>query len=84
MEQKPNSGAIFKNDKKTAQTHPDYRGKINVEGKDFEIALWLKESAKGMKYFSASISEPYVAPQQSQPSPERAPSGDSMDDDLPF
>jgi uncharacterized protein (DUF736 family) len=82
METKNNSGAIFKNDKKQKETHPDYKGKINVEGKDFEVALWLKESAKGMKYFSVAISEPYVPEQQVQP--ERAPSGDSVDDDLPF
>ena len=82
METKNNSGAIFKNDKKQKETHPDYKGKINVEGKDFEVALWLKESAKGMKYFSVAISEPYVPEQQVQP--ERARSGDSVDDDLPF
>lgn len=64
METKTNTGAIFKNDKKQKETHPDYRGKINVEGKDFEMALWLKESAKGIKYFSVSISEPYT-PNQS-------------------
>ena len=83
MEQKQNTGAIFKNDKKTSQNHPDYKGKINVEGKDFDVALWLKESAKGVKYFSVSISEPYV---QTTPhvQPERTPTGDSVDDDLPF
>lgn len=83
METKTNTGAIFKNDKKQKETHPDYKGKINVEGKEFEVALWLKESAKGMKYFSVSISEPYV-PEQIPVQPERRPSGDSIDDDLPF
>ena len=34
METKNNSGAIFKNDKKTAETHPDYKGKVNVNGKE--------------------------------------------------
>lgn len=83
METKNNTGAIFKNDKKTSQNHPDYKGKINVEGKDFDVALWLKESAKGVKYFSVSISEPYVQTTP-QVQPERTPTGDSVDDDLPF
>ena len=50
METKVNTGAIFKNDKKQGN-QPDYRGKVNVNGKEMEIALWLKESSKGLKYF---------------------------------
>ena len=56
METKVNTGAIFKNDKKQGN-QPDYRGKVNVNGKEMEIALWVKESSKGMKYFSCSFSE---------------------------
>lgn len=51
---KPGTGAIFKNDKKEKETHPDYRGTINIEGQDFEIALWVKDGKKG-KFFSASV-----------------------------
>ena len=77
MENKPNTGAIFKNDNKKAENHPDYRGKVNVNGKEMEIALWVKQGKSG-SYFSAAFSEPYVAPV------ERAPIGDSIDSDLPF
>jgi hypothetical protein len=52
-----NTGAIFKNDKK-ADNQPDYKGKINVKGEEFEIALWVKDGKNG-KFFSAKISEPY-------------------------
>jgi len=75
MENKPNSGAIFKNDKKTSANQPDYKGKVNVNGKEMEIALWVKTSSAGNSYFSASFSEPYVAP-QTQPV--------VSNDDLPF
>ncbi len=51
-------------------------GKVNVNGKEMEVALWVKQGKNG-SFFSASFSEPYVAP-------ERAPIGDSIDDDLPF
>ena len=60
MENKTNTGAIFKNDKKTNEKQPDYRGKVNVNGKDMEGSLWVKESKTGTKYFSASFQEPYV------------------------
>jgi len=62
METKTNTGAIFKNDKKTKETQPDYRGKVNVDGKELEISLWLKTSKAGTSYFSAAFSKPYVKP----------------------
>ena len=78
MENKVNTGAIFKNTNKKAENHPDYKGKVNVNGKEMEVALWVKQGKAG-SYFSASFSEPYVAPTE-----ERRPVGDSIDDDLPF
>jgi uncharacterized protein (DUF736 family) len=80
METKNNTGAIFKNDKKTAETHPDYKGKVNVNGKDMEVALWLKESKSGIKYFSTTFQEPYVKPVHT----EIPLMPDDSDDDLPF
>jgi uncharacterized protein (DUF736 family) len=90
MEQKINSGAIFKNDKKTADNQPDYRGKINVEGKEFEISLWVKESKLvNKKYFSAAIKEPWVAPApapvlQNTSDKIKSAADELFEDDLPF
>ena len=58
MDLKPNSVLIFKNDKKNGESQPDYKGQINVKGETLDIALWVKEGAKG-KFFSGKISEPY-------------------------
>jgi len=69
MEQKLNTGAIFKNDKKTSENHPDYKGKVNVNGEVMEVALWLKESKSGLKYFSCAFSEPYVKPTENTKQP---------------
>ena len=66
MEQKNNTGAIFKNDNKKADNHPDYKGKVNVNGKEMEVALWMKTSAKGVKFFSVSFSEPYIKTDEPQ------------------
>ena len=98
MEQKNNTGAIFKNDKKTAENQPDYKGKITVDNKQWEISLWVRIAQSGVKYMSASIQEPYVKPAESIPvyqsAPETAPAPISTtkkiqneteaDDDLPF
>ena len=78
MENKVNTGSIFKNNYKKTETHPDYKGKVNVNGKEMEVALWVKQGKAG-SYFSASFSEPYVAPTE-----ERRPVTDEQDDSLPF
>ena len=93
METRNNTGAIFKNDNKKAENHPDYKGKVNVNGKEMEVALWLKTSAKGVKFFSVSFSEPFVKsePQIQRNEPQingtlKQPSYVNLDanDDLPF
>ena len=100
METRINTGAIFKNDNKKADNHPDYKGKVNVNGKEMEVALWMKTSAKGVKFFSVSFSEPFVKgepqiqrnePQIQRNEPQingtlKQPSYVSLDanDDLPF
>jgi uncharacterized protein (DUF736 family) len=61
MEQKNNTGAIFKNDYKKTEAQPDYKGKALIDGVEKEIALWINESKNGKKYFSAAFSAPYQA-----------------------
>lgn len=80
METKNNTGAIFKNDKRTSENQPHYKGKVMVNNEEMEVALWLKESKAGTKYFSASFSEPYVKPVHTE-IPLKV---DDSDDDLPF
>ena len=90
FEQKELSGALFKNDKKEKESHPDYRGSCKIAGQEWEIGAWLKTSPKGTKYMSLSFSEPFkkpvkvagdddTAPRKSKP----APNGDFDDFDSP-
>jgi uncharacterized protein (DUF736 family) len=48
-------GALFKNNDKTEESQPDYRGNINVDGTEYWLSAWLKTSKAGMKYMSLSI-----------------------------
>ena len=50
-----NRGALFKNERKEQPTHSDYNGTINVDGKEFYLNAWLKESQAGKAYMSLSV-----------------------------
>ena len=47
FEQRPNTGAVFKNDKKTTENHPDGTGSALIEGVEYWVSMWLKKGAKG-------------------------------------
>ncbi len=53
-EQKDGAGSLFKNDKKEAEQHPDYRGSIKVAGVEYWLSAWIKQSKGGKKYMSLS------------------------------
>lgn len=60
FEQKNGTGSIFKNENKTKESHPDYRGSIlTPTGEKFDLSLWLKTAKSGKKYFSVSVQPPY-------------------------
>lgn len=81
MEQKNNTGAIFKNNYKKTDSQPDYKGKALIDGVEKEIALWLNESKSGVKYFSATFSKPYQAEVEAGGD---EPIKKTSSDDLPF
>ena len=85
METKLNSGAIFKNDKKTSEKAPDYKGKVNVNGKIMEISLWVKTSQKGTQYFSAAFQEPFKKENETKTYSNETKYTPKIDEsDLPF
>jgi len=45
-------GVLFRNNDKQTDRSPDYSGRITVEGVEYQLAGWLTESAKGLKYLS--------------------------------
>jgi len=52
---KQNEGALFKNNKRKTDNHPEYTGSINVNGQDFWLSAWVNESQAGTKYFKMSV-----------------------------
>lgn len=61
-----NKGVLFRDtNKEEGSKKPDYTGKLDVNGKEFRLAGWLKESKNGGKFLSLSISEPRPNPKAS-------------------
>lgn len=75
-----NRGVLFKNDKREQDNHPHYRGSINVNGEEFWLSAWLKESEKG-KFMSLSVKPKEDAP-AAKPHPKKV--ADIPHDDIPF
>jgi hypothetical protein len=54
-EQKDNSGSMFINDKKTIPNHPDYTGRIMVDGKMYYVSSWYKKPEGKKALFSIAL-----------------------------
>jgi hypothetical protein len=54
-EKKDNTGALFPNDKKEKDTHPDVKGDALVDGVEYWLSGWLKETKNGVSYTSLSL-----------------------------
>lgn len=82
-EQKDNSGALFVNDKKESEKHPDRKGSAMIGGVDYWVSGWINTSSKGTKYMSLSYTakDEQSAPQQTAP---QAKPADNFDEDIPF
>ena len=55
MQQRDNQGAIFKNDRKESDSHPDYKGQAMIDGSNYWISVWINESKAGKKYMSVKF-----------------------------
>ena len=80
MDKKDNSGVLFKSDKTDNERAPHYKGSIMVNGIDYWISAWLKESKDGKKYMSLS-----VVPKDTRQSAQKANAAPAdVDSDIPF
>lgn len=84
---KDNRGALFVNDRKEKETHPDFKGSAIIGGSEYWISGWRDESSKGVKYHALSF-EPKNSPakdagyKKAKQSVQSEP--ENFDDEIPF
>jgi len=82
MEQRDNSGVLFKEREKKNPNSPDYKGNIRVDGQEFWLSAWIKEGKNG-KFMGLALSpkeEQAQAPVKAKPKADF----DDLDDGIPF
>lgn len=79
---KPNSGSLFRNDRREKDTHPHARGDAVIDGVEYWISAWTNEK-NGNKYQSLKFSR---KDENRQPRSESIPQTDDgfEDSDIPF
>jgi hypothetical protein len=78
-----NRGALFKNNRKTKDTHPNLTGKIDIDGVEYWLSGWTKESRGGDKYISLSLGDRVDVPSGTAVTGKKDDI-ENFDDDIPF
>jgi hypothetical protein len=77
FQQKPNTGAIFVNDRKTAETHPDRTGSALIDGREYYVNAWLNKTKDGKPYLNLTFK-----PKVEQASSKK-PIREDLNDEIP-
>jgi hypothetical protein len=78
FQMKPGSGALFRNIDKKNDEDRDYSGAVNVDGVEFWLSGWIKQSKKtGKKYLSITV-KPKDEPAA------KSEGGAPFNDEIPF
>lgn len=83
FEQKDNSGALFRNERKEQENHPDHTGTCKIMGREFYLSAWVRESNNGKRFFSLSFKPKDNASADAKRKPQPKADED-FDDSIPF
>jgi len=80
FEQRSNSGALFRNERKEKELQPTHTGTALIDGKEYFISAWTKQSKSGTRFFSLAFTPKMLGDHgDAQENPSAQP-----DSDIPF
>lgn len=79
-----NRGQIWKNENRKTDTHPQFTGSINVDGKEYWLSGWTRKEGANPKSPAMSFSINPKEPQINQTPTTDSVSGGGFSDDIPF
>jgi hypothetical protein len=83
-EPKDLTGSLFKNDRKEADTHPDYKGSALIGGVDHWLDAWINEDRNGNKYMSLKFKPKQASSGRGESRQPYAEERYDDDSDVPF
>jgi hypothetical protein len=82
-EMKPDTGSLFKNERREKDTHAHAKGSALIDGVEYWVDAWTNTTNAGDKYQSLKFKRKDAA--QSKPQPTGGSGFDAeLDDDVPF
>lgn len=82
-EMKPDSGSLFKNEKREKDTHAHARGSALIGGVEYWVDAWTNQAKDGSKYQSLKF-KPKNADQAGSYARQQPTHETDLDDDVPF
>ena len=77
-----NRGVLFKNDRKTKATDPDYKGNLNINGTEYWLSAWINETSDKRKFFKITPTPKERVRQDA--APMAGVPKEEFNDDIPF
>ena len=85
MADRDNNGALFTNDRKEKENHPDYKGSATIGGVEYWVSGWIKQpSGKATKKWMSLAFEVKDAKYATKKESKPVGMTDDIDDDIPF
>lgn len=84
QQRKDNSGALFKNERKESDSHPDYKGEAMIDGSEYWISAWINESKSGVKYMALKYTMKEQVHNHGVQQAQQQPQQPQTFEDIPF
>lgn len=85
FQQKENSGALFRNDRKERDDQPSHKGSALIDGTEYWMSAWVNVSkSSDRKYFGMKFEKKEQQRNTAAGSPPAPAEGFNVDEDMPF